>query len=579
LLVVGNGMVGAKFCEYLVQEKLARSLEVKVVGAEPLPAYDRIRLSTYVGNRDISKLVLYPESWYADHGIGLLTGNAVEAIDRGKKEVLLSDGSRIGYDVLVLATGSRPFVPPIEGADLPGVFFYRTVADLDAIIAATEGSKEATVIGGGLLGLEAVQAVQKLGLSTAIVERARFLMPQQLNEAASRLLEKIVRSQDIALHLGVGSTTISRCGGRLNLCFDGEGRRGSDLVIISAGITPNSELAEDCGLPVGVRGGVVVDGYFGTEDDSIFAIGECALLNGRTYGLAAPGYAMARHLAGRLGGKKMASFPEPDLSTRLKMLGAEVITIGRPLEEGRRIEFSSDGHYRMITLGVGGLLEGGLGVGPWPEAGKIQTLYAERALIREKERHYFEQEGVLSSDGDQLDVSHWPEERVVCNCMSIKKGKLVNSIEACGRDPDRLASLTGASNVCGSCRPLLEQLCGTPVSVQKQVAGRSLFTVSVLAVFAVLATLLISPPAVADSVESWEYQIEQLWRDSVIKQITGYTLTAIFMAGLLISLRKGNVSAGSGSAILRGGGSSMRDSAWCPWVYYSHIPGSASDII
>ena len=394
------------------------------------------------------------------------------------------------------------------------------------------------VIGGGLLGLEAAQAIQKLGLAATVVERSNYLMPQQLNEPASRLLEKSVAEQDIDLFLGVQTCVIGAIAGRLELDFDGQRQSVADLVVVSAGITPNSELASGCGLATGVRGGVVVDEHLETEDPNIFAIGECALLGGRSYGLAVPGYAMAKHLLDRLQGTKVMPLGELEVSTRLKMLGADVITIGAPLQEGRRLEFVSDRHYRLLLLGPSGEMKGGLGIGPWPEVGKIQSIFAKGGMIREREQRYFQDEGVLSPGGSCSAVNLWPDDRIVCNCMGISKGTLVDCLETCCRDPDLLASESQASTVCGSCRPLLDELCGTPAGSDRPVAGRRLLVVSVLAVGLVLLAIVAPPFAMADSVESWRYRIDILWRDKLIKQITGFGLMGIFLVGLLISLRK-----------------------------------------
>ena len=529
-------MVGGKFCEYLTQSKLGDLLEITVVGKEPLPAYDRINLSTYVEHKDAKQLIFNSEDWYQEQGITLLTGTEVVAVDPKLKCITLSDDSKHNYDALVFATGSRPFVPPIPGGDHPDVFLYRNIADLEAIITAAEGKTKAAVIGGGLLGLEAAQAVQKLGLKAAVIERASFLMPRQLNETASALLQHAIEEQDIDLLLGKGSTTIEPSGEQLKLVFDKGDPLDCDLVIISAGITPNSELAQETGLETGLRGGIVVNHHFETTEDDIFAIGECALLDGNIYGLAAPGYAMARHLIARLEGQKIAPFPDPDLSTRLKMLGVDVITIGDPLEEGHRIEFSTDTLYRMLILGPKGELRGGLGVGDWPEGGKIQSLYAEGQFIKKKEEEYFLAEGIIQPGGE-APVAQWPDERIVCNCMGVTKGQLVSCLAKCKNDPKLLAAETSASSVCGSCEPLLEELCGTP-ALSKPRGARALLILSILALLGVLTAIFLPPPAMADSVESFRYEIDQFWRDNLIKQITGYTLMGIFLIGLLLSLRK-----------------------------------------
>lgn len=530
-------MVGAKLCEYLTASKLSSLLDITIIGKEPLPAYDRINLSSFVEHRSADQLIIKDESWYRENNLTLLTGTEVTEVEPKLQCLTLSDGQKLNYDFLVFATGSRPFVPPIPGSDDERVLLYRSIDDLEKIIAQAEGKSKAAVIGGGLLGLEAAQAVQKLGLQAAVIERASFLMPRQLNAPASQLLQKSIEAQDIQLFLGQESTTVVPTDNGLTLQFPEDQSYHCDLVVISAGITPNSELAKDAGLEVGLRGGIVVDQHFETSAENVFAIGECALLDGNIYGLAAPGYSMARHLVARLEGQKIKPFPEPDLSTRLKMLGTDVITIGDPLEEGRRLEFSTEDRYRMLILGPKGELRGGLGVGEWPEGGKVQSLYAEGQLIQKKEQESFLEEGILHPGNEITPIAQWPEERIVCNCMGVTKGQLVSCLAKCQNKPALLAAETSASTVCGSCEPLLEELCGA-TTTSKPRGARALLVCSTIALLAVLLAIFLPPPAMADSVESWRYRIDQFWRDNVIKQITGYSLMAIFLIGLLLSLRK-----------------------------------------
>ena len=539
LVVVGNGMIGARFLEELVKLKLHQNYQITVVGAEPYPAYNRVKLSSYVSHRSTRNLELLPRRWYEENGITLLTGTKAESINRVEKAVHLSNGGVLSYHHLVLATGSRPFVPPVPGADLEGVFLYRTIADLEAIISSAEGARTATVIGGGLLGIEAAQALQSLQLQTSIIERADFLMPQQLTREAGDRLRAEVEAQGLMVYPGIQKTVITSGEASLSLSLD-EGRTlSADLVVISAGISPESTVAEEAGLSVGVRGGVVVDDHLETEDPSIFAIGECALLHGRTYGLAAPGYQMASHLARRLAGQKLRPLPEMDLSTRLKMLGVEVVTLGLPLEEGRRLEYHAGQHYRTLNIGPKGQLLGALALGPWSESSRVQEACQNREKISERQERDFLSGGPLYPGAAAQDPSTWPEQRIICNCTSARKGQILACMEACGHNPDLVAARTGASTVCGSCRPLLESLCGTtPTAPPRRRAATALQVVSILALCLTGYAIAAPPAPMADSVESFWYRVDQLWRDNLIKQITGYSLTAIFVIGLLISLRK-----------------------------------------
>lgn len=538
VVVVGNGMVSAHFCNELVKLGINQRHQISVYGEESLPAYNRIQLSSFVDHRNSGSLLLEPTNWYKEQGISLSTNNKVLSIDREKQVVHTQYSGEISYDALILATGSRPFQPPIKGANLPGVFLYRTIDDLQKIITAAEGKKSAAIIGGGLLGLEAAQAVQKLGLSASVVERAKYLMPQQLNLRAASFLQNQIEATGITPYLAKNETTITDAGDKLLLSFDDGVSFETDLVIISAGIVPNSEIADSAGLTVGLRGGVVVNEQLETSDRNIYAIGECALLNGRVYGLAAPGFAMASHVAKRLTGEKTEVFPTPDTSTKLKMLGIDVAIVGDSLQQGRRLEFEDDHHYRMLLLSSENELLGGLGVGSWAEAGRIQSLYKSNHLITKKEQNYFLEHGLLSDEQDVTPISQVPDSRVICNCMNITKGCLMTCIENGATTSEELSEQTGAASVCGSCSPLLSQLCGIPPSDKKPIAVRPLLVISILAMIGLLVGIFLPPPRMADSVESFRYKADQLWRDNKIKQITGYSVTGIFIFGTLLSARK-----------------------------------------
>ena len=542
VVIVGHGMVADRFLEYLVKTKVFAQLSVTVIGDEPHRAYDRIRLSSYVDRQEADDLILQHSTFYEEHQINLLTGIRVSTINTDNKSLTTSDRQNIPYDTLVLATGSRPFVPPFPGHNLPGVYLYRNLADLDQIISASQGKERAVIIGGGLLGLEAAQAVQKLGLEATIIERAEFLMPRQLNETAAQTLQREVEAQGIQFHLSQQNINLLPDGKKLVLKLDDESTHTFDLCVVSAGITPNSELAAEASIEVGLRGGVVVNEYLETNHPDVYAIGECALFHGRIWGLAAPGFTMAKHLAEYLDGNKLPPLAPPNLSTRLKMMGVEMVTVGDPLEPGRTLEFTDEekGIYRLFSLDGKSGINGALAIGPWEEANLVQTLFQDEEIIKPAEEERFLASGSLKKEGEPSQaVTQWPDERIVCNCLQVTKGNLVDCLDTCKRDPELLARKTGASSVCGSCSPLLAKLCGSSNSVAaKPIATRSLLIVSALALIGGLLAIFSPAPAMADSVESSWYQFDKFWRNNFLKQVTGYSLMGIFLLGLLLSLRK-----------------------------------------
>ncbi len=293
VVVIGNGMVGHRFCERLVEYDVDRSLQMVTFCEEPRPAYDRVNLTKYFEHRDAGHLQLARLEWYAENGITLHVGDRALAIDRERRVVVSDCGREVAYDAIVLATGSAPFVPSVPGVEKEGIFVYRTIEDLERILAYSPKATRAAVMGGGLLGLEAAKAVRDLGVETHVVEFASRLMPRQIDEAGSRALREKIESLGVKIHLNKSTEEFLGNGKVEGLAFADGGVLEVDMVVISAGIRPRDELARACGLEVGPRGGIVVDDSLCTSDPDIFAIGEVALHRGMIYGLVAPGYEMA----------------------------------------------------------------------------------------------------------------------------------------------------------------------------------------------------------------------------------------------------------------------------------------------
>ena len=320
IVLVGHGMVGQRFLEALADRGLTSRARVVVLCEEPRPAYDRVQLSSYFAGTGPEALSLVETGFMAEHGIELHLGDPAVTIDREARTVTARSGLTVGYDTLVLATGSYPFVPPVPGRDAGGCFVYRTIEDLLAIEEYAMTSRTGAVVGGGLLGLEAAGALKGLGLDTHVVEFAPRLMPVQVDEGGGEALRRTVEDMGVAVHTGVGTQEILTAGDgsvRAMALSDGSSL-DIDLVVFSAGVRPRDQLARECGLPVGERGGIVVDAACRTGDPHVYAIGECALASdGRVYGLVAPGYEMAETAAKAIAGEE-GSFTGADTSTKLK---------------------------------------------------------------------------------------------------------------------------------------------------------------------------------------------------------------------------------------------------------------------
>jgi nitrite reductase (NADH) large subunit len=460
VVVIGNGMVGQRFCD-LMTEGEARLARVVTFCEEPVPAYDRVHLSEYFAGKNGDALCLAGVDWYAERGIELFLGERAERIDRQRRLVISSTGREVPYDRVVLATGSSAFVPPIPGARRPGVFVYRTLDDLDQILAYAKGARNAVVIGGGLLGLEAAKAAVDLGLTTHVVEFASRLMPRQLDEAGARLLSDKIEELGISIHLNKITTSFvggGEAGPVTGLEFkDGE-ILPADLVIISAGIRPRDDIAALSGIEVGARGGIVVDDQLQTSDPDIFAIGECALHRGMIYGLVGPGYQMAQVVKERLTRASSTQFTGADMSAKLKLLGVDVASFGDALNPGRRTVVYQDmvlGIYKKLVLSddqkhlIGGILVG--------EASDYMRLLgicnAGAPITQAPEDLLF---GVRGAPAGQADA---PDSLQVCSCNNVSKGQICAVIrEQDAVTAGKIKSCTRAGSGCGGCVPLVNDI-------------------------------------------------------------------------------------------------------------------------
>ncbi|MET7441700.1 NAD(P)/FAD-dependent oxidoreductase [Streptomyces sp. NPDC004082] len=330
LVIAGHGMIGHRLAERLRTLDTARDWHIVICAEEPHPAYDRMALSGYLTGRSRADLTLTGRDFHADPRIELLLAQPIVRADRTTRTVHTSGGHRIRYDALVLATGSRPFVPPVPGRDLTHCFVYRTFEDLDAIRRTARPGSRGIVVGGGLLGLEAAHALSRLGTRTHVVETAPHLMPVQLDPAAAEVLQSQAHAHGLRLHCGTAVTQVhARPDGSVGAVTLGNGTTlEADLVVFAAGIRPRDELAGLLGLARGERGGFLVDSYCRTADPRVWAIGECAAVQGRCHGLVAPGYAMAESVAAQLVGRDADPFSRTDDATALKLLGVHVATFG-----------------------------------------------------------------------------------------------------------------------------------------------------------------------------------------------------------------------------------------------------------
>lgn len=470
VVVIGNGMVGYKFCEKFVAKEGSENYKLIVFGEEPRPAYDRVHLSEFFENEDAKALEMAPAEWYAENNIELITNERITDIHRTSKTITTVNDDEHKYDYLVLATGSSAFVPPIRGVEKEGVFVYRTIEDLEGMLAYAAKIKKvnpnakAAVLGGGLLGLEAGKAVMDMGLEPHVVEFAPKLMPRQLDSRSSQVLQLKLESLGINIHLSKATNQILGDGAITGMEFGEDDVLDVEMLVISAGIRPRDELGKTCNLEMGVRGGIVVDNKMQTSDPDIYAIGEVALYNQMIYGLVAPGYEMAEVAADQiLGNADELMSADIDMSTKLKLIGVDVASFGEPFmpaSKGHSIIFENKTQYLYKRINVsldGKELLGGILVGDASDYNMLHQIYLNGMAIPEDPSQLIlpVSEGGASF-GSAMDL---PDEAQVCSCENVTKGQICGAITEGGCENLKdVISCTKASSSCGGCKPMVVDL-------------------------------------------------------------------------------------------------------------------------
>lgn len=463
IVLVGHGMVGQRFLEALAERGLTATHRVVVLCEEPRPAYDRVALTSYFAGKTPEDLSMTDMEFIETHGIELFVGDPAETVDREAKKVTARSGQVFEYDILVLATGSFPFVPPVPNKDATGCFVYRTIEDLLAIEEYAKTAEVGAVVGGGLLGLEAAGALKGLGLTSHIVEFAPRLMPVQVDDGGGAALLRTIQDMGLSVHTGVGTQEIvvGEDGAVTGMKLSDGSELSTDLVVFSAGVRPRDQLARDCGLTVGERGGISVDEQCRTVNDPhVFAIGECALASdGRVYGLVAPGYEQAETAAATIAADE-ASFTGADLSTKLKLLGVDVASFGDA--HGATADCldvvysdSRSGIYKKLVIGRDGELLGGILVGDAEAYGTLKAFTGSVPPVSPESL-------VLpagAGEAVQLGPTSLPDDAIICSCNNVRKGTIRGAVTEhnCTTVPE-VKKCTKAGTTCGSCVKVLGQL-------------------------------------------------------------------------------------------------------------------------
>ncbi len=504
IVVIGNGMVGYKFCAKLIAKASPNQFNITVFGEETRPAYDRVHLSEYFAGKSAEDLTMAPASWYVENNITLHLGDPIAQINRKEKTVDSHKGFIVPYDILIMATGSSAFVPAIPGTEKNGVFIYRTIEDLEMMTIWAKKAKKGAVIGGGLLGLEAAKAMMDLGVTdTSVIEFAPRLMPRQIDETGSNVLKAKLETLGLKILTNTNTSQILGDDHITGMQFANDSKIEVDMLVISAGIKPRDELAKLSGLTVGQRGGIVVNEKLQTSDENIYAIGECALFEGMIYGLVAPGYEMAQIVATNLASlnhSKGKASPNPseagasesenlesilevaeskapspleraggevfkpyDMSTKLKLIGVDVASFGDPFANGDGITSvtvndTNKAVYKRINISADGkMLLGGILVGDAEQYNMLlQTLKNKVVLPPNPE------DIILGSRGGGeagAGVTSLLDDALICSCEAVTKAMICSSVAEAGCETiDAIKKCTKAGTGCGGCVPMVKDL-------------------------------------------------------------------------------------------------------------------------
>lgn len=537
VVVAGGGPVGVK----TAQELSRRGARVVLFNAERWRPYNRVKLTPLLAGEAQVGAIYHSDHFPRPGRVDRYDGASVVEIDREAREILTSTGRVVPFSKLVLALGSRAHRPAIPGGDLENVFVFRDMNDVETLMARAFAARRVVVIGGGLLGLEAARGMASRGADVMVIEHESRLMPRQLDEDAGEILKGRIEALGTRV---LTNTRVSAIEGEARVetvALAGGERVEADTVIICTGVRANLQLPRAVDLDVGR--GVKVDDQMRSSDPDIFAVGECAEHDGIVHGLVGPGFEQALVAADAIAGEGDARYGGSTPATKLKVLGAEVFSMGdfesaEQLPGVRSLIWRDDaaGLYRRVLVGRDRLIAA-LGVGDWPEATRLQQAVAEGAVVGFFARRRFERTGRIWPEIDDSPAA-WPADAIVCNCTGVTKGAIANAITLGAATLDEVRMETSANSVCGSCKPLVLDLLGQGDARPEPARWwRGLLWTSGVAAALALVTLLSPRIPLSDTFVIGDLRFN-LWFDGVWKQWSGYILLGLTIAAAAIGLRR-----------------------------------------
>lgn len=534
-IIIGGGSAGNR-----AAQELARRTDEPIIlfSDEKWGAYNRVKLTPLLAREVNLGEVRHSLDLDTAAKVMRVDSTRIVEVDRAAHVVRDHNGASWPYLTVTFATGSHAFRPNIPGLSHANVFTFRSLSDVELLIARSQTMRETVVIGGGLLGLEAARGMHSRGARVTIIENEPWLMARQLDRAGGEELAERIRKLGIAVRTGIAVRQVLGTLRVEGLLLAGSEQVNCDTIVVCTGVRPNNQIAREAGLKVGR--GITVDATMRTSDPEIFAVGECAEFNGHLDGLVAPGLEQA-HVAAinATGGTEKYERREP--TTRLKVVGAPVFSTGDIEQADQRDDLDShvwrgpQGYRRLLLKR--GRLAGAIAVGDWDGIGHVQQLVHNRSRLGYFTLREFRRSGHLPGETLPASVLAWPPAATVCNCTGVTRGQIGDAVAAGCANVEQLARATSASTVCGSCKPLLQELTGGQSAPEPDKWVKPLMGLSIVALVGALLHALLKPIAMKATF-STEFVFSDLFVDGTFKQISGYSLLTLAVLAGVLSLRK-----------------------------------------
>lgn len=535
VVIVGAGPVGVRALREVRRSRPEQP--VILYGDERHDPYNRVQLSGLLsGEHQLHELALAADLLAEEDSASQFRRCRVTAIDPAAHCITDARGMRQTYSSLILATGSRPFVPELAGITLPGVYTFRDMADAEKLAARRVQSKHTVVLGTGLLGIEAAHGMRRHHTRVTLVDHNPHPMFRQLDPTAGGILAGQIEAAGIELMLGTSIRMLVGTGKVEGVVLRDGSEIPCDTVIVATGIRPNIALAVEAGLAYGR--GITVNAQMQSSDPHIYAVGECCELAGEVFGLVAPGLEQAGIAARNLDGNAaQESYRHRQLATSLKVAGLPVFSMGiaDPPLSMQTVSWRDGERYRRLSL-VAGHIVSINAVGDWPQLSALRELARKRKWISPWQLWRFRRSGDLLADDSGNDVDQWPAQAIVCSCNAVSAGDLRGAICDGAATPAALTARTLAGSGCGSCKPLLQQLLGSSAPLEPGKGWRTLAGLATPALLVALAALVLSLPYPQTVQLNWDWG--ELWRNELFKQVSGFTILGLSLVSVVISFRK-----------------------------------------